>query len=56
MSKKIGLAEYNKKRSFSDTPEPKGVRPKKPTTGATLASAITAHVLYVDCGYNVMGV
>lgn len=34
MSKKIGLAEYNKKRSFSDTPEPKGVRPKKPTTGA----------------------
>lgn len=43
------------------SPLPRGITPEE-VAGATvflcspLASAITGHVLYVDCGYNVMGV
>ena len=43
------------------SPLPRGVRPEEVANAAVflcspLASAITGEVLYVDCGYNVMGV
>jgi len=51
------MIDYAAKRS----PVPRGIRPEEVANAATflcspLASAITGHVLYVDCGYNVMGV
>ncbi|MCI0641581.1 MAG: SDR family oxidoreductase, partial [Gemmataceae bacterium] len=43
------------------SPLPRGITPEEVANAAVflcspLASAITGHVLYVDCGYNVMGV
>ena len=43
------------------SPLPRGIKPEEVANTAAflcspLASAITGHVLYVDCGYNVMGV
>jgi enoyl-[acyl-carrier protein] reductase I len=43
------------------SPLPRGVKPEEVANAAVflcspLASAISGHVLYVDCGYNVMGV
>jgi enoyl-[acyl-carrier protein] reductase I len=43
------------------SPLPRGIKPEEVANAAVflcspLASAITGHVLYVDCGYHVMGV
>ena len=43
------------------SPLPRGIKPEEVAIATVflcspLASAITGHVLYVDCGYNVMGV
>ncbi len=50
------MIDYAAKRS----PLPRGIQPEEVANTAVflcspLASAITGHVLYVDCGYNVMG-
>ncbi len=51
------MIDYAAQRS----PMPRGITPQEVANTAVflcspLASGITAHVLYVDCGYNVMGV
>jgi len=51
------MVEYAAKRS----PLPRAIAPEEVASAAAflcspLASGITGHVLYVDCGYNVMGV
>jgi enoyl-[acyl-carrier protein] reductase I len=51
------MIEYAASRS----PLPRGVTPEEVANAAVflcspLASGITGEVLYVDCGYNVMGV
>jgi enoyl-[acyl-carrier protein] reductase I len=51
------MIDYAAKRS----PLPRGIEPLEVGNAAVflcspLASAITGQVLYVDCGYNVMGV
>lgn len=51
------MIDYAAKRS----PLPRGITPDEVANATVflcspLASAITAHVLYVDCGYNAMGV
>jgi enoyl-[acyl-carrier protein] reductase I len=51
------MIQYNAERS----PLPRGIRPEEVANAAVflcspLASAITGEVLYVDCGYNIMGV
>jgi enoyl-[acyl-carrier protein] reductase I len=51
------MIDYAAQRS----PLPRGITPEEVANTAVflcspLASGITAHVLYVDCGYNVMGV
>ncbi len=51
------MIDYAAQRS----PLPRGIQPEEVANAAVflcspLASAITGHVLYVDCGYNVMGV
>jgi len=43
------------------SPLPRGIKPEEVANAVVflcspLASAITGHVLYVDCGYNIMGV
>src|SRR5207253_11491243 len=43
------------------SPLPRGITPEEVANAAVflcspLASGVTGHVLYVDCGYNVMGV
>jgi enoyl-[acyl-carrier protein] reductase I len=50
------MVEYAAERS----PLPRNVEPEEVANAAVflcspLASAITGHILYVDCGYNVMG-
>ncbi len=50
------MIDYAAERS----PLPRGIEPEEVANAAAflcspLASAITGHVLYVDCGYNVMG-
>jgi enoyl-[acyl-carrier protein] reductase I len=50
------MIDYAAQRS----PLPRGIEPEEVANAAAflcspLASAITGHVLYVDCGYNVMG-
>jgi enoyl-[acyl-carrier protein] reductase I len=51
------MIDYAAQRS----PLPRGINPEEVANAtlflcSPLASAITGHVLYVDCGYNVMGV
>jgi enoyl-[acyl-carrier protein] reductase I len=51
------MIDYAAKRS----PLPRGITPEEVGNAAVflcspLASGITGHILYVDCGYNVMGV
>jgi enoyl-[acyl-carrier protein] reductase I len=51
------MIDYAAQRS----PLPRGIKPEEVANAAVflcspLASAITGHVLYVDCGYNIMGV
>jgi enoyl-[acyl-carrier protein] reductase I len=51
------MIDYAAKRS----PLPRGIKPEEVANATVflcspLASGITGHVLYVDCGYNVMGV
>ena len=51
------MIDYAAERS----PLPRGVQADEVANATVflcspLASAITGHVLYVDCGYNVMGV
>jgi enoyl-[acyl-carrier protein] reductase I len=51
------MIDYAAQRS----PLPRGIRPEEVANATVflcspLASAITGHILYVDCGYNVMGV
>jgi enoyl-[acyl-carrier protein] reductase I len=51
------MIDYAAKRS----PLPRGITPEEVANAAVflcspLASGITGHILYVDCGYNVMGV
>jgi enoyl-[acyl-carrier protein] reductase I len=51
------MIDYAAQRS----PLPRGIEPEEVANATVflcspLASAITGHVLYVDCGYNVMGV
>ena len=57
----IGDIDDMVKHAASCSPLPRGISPQEVgnTTAflcSPLASAITGHVLYVDCGYNVMGV
>jgi enoyl-[acyl-carrier protein] reductase I len=57
----IGDIDEMVKHSASCSPLPRGIEPQEVanTTAflcSPLASAITGHVLFVDCGYNVMGV
>ncbi len=56
-------ADYQKMIDYAAerSPLPRGVTPEEVANSAAflcspLASGITGHVLYVDCGYNVMGV
>jgi enoyl-[acyl-carrier protein] reductase I len=51
------MIDYAAQRS----PLPRGIQPEEVANAtlflcSPLASAITGHILYVDCGYNVMGV
>jgi len=57
----IGDIEQMIKYQAERSPLPRGIRPEEVANAAVflcirLASAITGEVLYVDCGYNVMGV
>ncbi len=57
----IGDIDEMVRHSAACSPLPRGILPEEVanTTAflcSPLASAITGHVLYVDCGYNVMGV
>jgi enoyl-[acyl-carrier protein] reductase I len=57
----IGDIDHMISYAAERSPLPRGIRPEEVANAAVflcspLASAITAHVLYVDCGYNAMGV
>jgi enoyl-[acyl-carrier protein] reductase I len=58
-----GIGDIDAMRAYAAerSPLPRGIEPEEVANTAVflcspLASAITGHVLYVDCGYNVMGV
>ncbi len=58
-----GIGDMDKMIAYAAerSPLPRGIHPEEVANAAVflsspLASAITGHVLYVDCGYNVMGV
>jgi enoyl-[acyl-carrier protein] reductase I len=57
----IGDIDDMVKHAASCSPLPRGISPDEVGNTAAflcspLASAITGHVLYVDCGYNTMGI
>jgi enoyl-[acyl-carrier protein] reductase I len=57
----IGDIDEMVNHAASCSPLPRGIDPNEVANAAAflcspLASAITGHVLYVDCGYNVMGI
>jgi enoyl-[acyl-carrier protein] reductase I len=57
----IGDIDQMIKYASDRSPLPRGINPEEVANAAVflcspLASAITGHVLYVDCGYNVMGI
>jgi enoyl-[acyl-carrier protein] reductase I len=57
----IGDIDHMIKYAAERSPLPRGIEPEEVANAAVflcspLASAVTGHVLYVDCGYNVMGV
>jgi enoyl-[acyl-carrier protein] reductase I len=57
----VGEIDQMIKYAADRSPLPRGIEPEEVGNAAVflcspLASAITGHVLYVDCGYNVMGV
>ena len=57
----IGEIDQMIKYAAERSPLPRGIQPEEVANAAAflcspLASAITGEVLYVDCGYNVMGV
>jgi enoyl-[acyl-carrier protein] reductase I len=60
-ARNIGDIDQMIKYAADRSPLPRGIRPEEVANTAVflcspLASAITGHVLYVDSGYNVMGV
>jgi enoyl-[acyl-carrier protein] reductase I len=60
-ARNIGDIEAMKSYAASRSPLPRPIEPEEVANAAAflcspLASAITGHILYVDCGYNVMGV
>jgi enoyl-[acyl-carrier protein] reductase I len=60
-ARSIGDIDEMIKYAASRSPLPRGIEPEEVANAAAflcspLASAITGEVLYVDCGYNVMGV
>jgi enoyl-[acyl-carrier protein] reductase I len=57
----IGEIDHMIQYAAERSPLPRGIEPEEVANAAVflcspLASAITGHVLYVDCGYNIMGV
>jgi enoyl-[acyl-carrier protein] reductase I len=57
----IGEIDHMIKYAADRSPLPRGIEPEEVANAAAflcspLASGITGHILYVDCGYNVMGV
>jgi enoyl-[acyl-carrier protein] reductase I len=57
----IGDIDQMIKYAAERSPLPRGIEPEEVANAAAflcspLASGITGHVLYVDCGYNIMGV
>jgi enoyl-[acyl-carrier protein] reductase I len=57
----IGEIDQMIRYAAERSPLPRGIEPEEVANAAAflcspLASAITGHVLYVDCGYNVMGI
>ena len=55
------LVEKSVDYAASRSPLPRAIKPEEVADSTVylcshLASAVTGHVLYVDCGYNVMGV
>jgi enoyl-[acyl-carrier protein] reductase I len=57
----IGEIQHMIDHAAQRSPLPRGIAPEEVANATVflcspLASAITGHVLYVDCGYNVMGV
>src|SRR6516164_4713921 len=60
-AKAIGDIEKMKDYAASRSPLPRSIEPEEVANAAAflcspLASGITGHILYVDCGYNVMGI
>jgi enoyl-[acyl-carrier protein] reductase I len=60
-AKAIGEIQKMIDHAAERSPLPRGIQPDEVANATVflcspLASAITGHVLYVDCGYNVMGV
>jgi enoyl-[acyl-carrier protein] reductase I len=60
-AKGVGDIEQMIKYASERSPLPRGIKPEEVANAAVflcspLASGITGEVLYVDCGYNVMGV
>ena len=57
----IGDIDHMIQHAAAGSPMPRGITAEEVANSAAflcspLASAITGHVLYVDCGYNVMGI
>jgi enoyl-[acyl-carrier protein] reductase I len=60
-AKGIGDIQRSIDYAAERSPLPRGIRPEEVADATVflcspLASAITGHTLFVDCGYNIMGV